>query len=380
MSRIFRAACLSAICVVTANAQGKPEDQLSLLGDLRGGYYGAHRDDRDGSEDTTHQLLGRVRVGALWAHTETLSLKARVAGRYSSRDNDYHTEFFTHIPDTDGLRRGQATADELFVSLKPSAKWEVDVGRLQTAFELEGVAAGSLDRSDSPNVDISWTDGAHLRYKADGGWKGHVILQRNLAAGPTNVRLPPLQFRERDSRLSYFAALENKEPLGPLVQRTLDLNYMPSSLDADGSPSTAAEDYVAVVGRLAAQWPLNETGLKLLLGGELGYAPNTPHRSTVGTGSSGEAGGLAWQAQVSFLDVFPGHSVALQHGRADDGWLISPDFRNNEILSEVRYEWKISEKQTFTTRYRLREEKNQLIAAAEKRRDEDVFLRYTMKF
>jgi len=29
-------------------------------------------------------------------------------------------------------------------------------------------------------------------------------------------------------------------------------------------------------------------------------------------------------------------------GRADPGWLISPDFRNNEILSEVRYEWKIA--------------------------------------
>jgi hypothetical protein len=366
--------------MATANAQEKPGDQLSLLGDLRGGYYGAHRDGRDSSEDTTHQLLGRLRVGALWAPTETLSLKARVAGRYSSRNNDYHAKFFTHIPDADGLLPGQATVDELFVSVKPSEKWEVDVGRLQTAFELEGVSAGSLDRSDSPNVDISWTDGAHLRYKANGGWNAHLILQRNLAPGPTNVRLPPLEFRDRGSRLSYFAALENKEPLGPMVQRGLDLTYLPKSLDADGDPSSPAEDYVAVVGRLAAQWFRQTTGLKLLLGAELGYAANAPARSAVGTGSSGEAGAIAWQAQVSFLDVLPDHSFALQHGQADAGWLISPDFRSNEILSEARYEWKISQRQAFTTRYRLREEKDRLTGATEKRRDQDVFLRYTLKF
>lgn len=380
MSLLSRAASLFVVCIGTANGQQNQTDHLSLLGDLRGGYYAAHRDDRDGSEDATEQLLGRIRLGAKWEHTDTLSLTARAAGRYSSRSNDYHAKFFTHIPDTDGLLPGQATVDELFVSMKPFANWELDVGRLQTAFELDGVSAGSLDRSDSPNVDITWTDGAHVRYQAHGGWNAHFILQRNPAAGATNVRLPPLKFRERGSRLSYFVAVENKEPLGPIVQRTLDVTYLPDALNADGLPSTAAKDYVAVVGRLAAQWPLNETGLRLLLGAELGYAPNTPDRSAVGTGGSGGAGGLAWQVQLSFVDVIPGHSLALQHGQADDGWLLSPDFRSNEILSEARYEWKISNRHVLTTRYRLRDEKDKLTGASEKRRDQDVFVRFTLKF
>jgi hypothetical protein len=84
--------------------------------------------------------------------------------------------------------------------------------------------------------------------------------------------------------------------------------------------------------------------------------------------------------QLSLLDVFPGHSFALQHGRAQAGWLISPDFRNNEVLSEVRYEWKIDQRQAFTARFRRRDESDILVGAASKRRDDDFFLRYTIKF
>jgi hypothetical protein len=254
------------------------------------------------------------------------------------------------------------------------------VGRLQTAFELAGVAGGSLDRSDSPNVDITWTDGAHVRYRTEGGWNLHGILQRNAAEGATNVRLPPLSFEDSNSRVTYFAALESTEPYGPIVQRALDLSYLPSSLRTEGSAQGPLEDYLAFVGRLAAQWPAGRGDTKWLLGTELGYAPNTPSRPAVGTGTSGTTGGFAWQVQLSLLDVFPGHSFALQHGRADPGWLISPDFRNNEILSEVRYEWKIDERQAFTFRFRRRDEMQMLTDAVRKRRDDDFFLRYTLKF
>ena len=101
---------------------------------------------------------------------------------------------------------------------------------------------------------------------------------------------------------------------------------------------------------------------------------------TLGTGTSGSAGGFAWQVQLSILDLFPGHSLAAQYGRADAGWLISPDFRNNEVLSEFRYEWKIDERQRFTVRVRRRDEMDVLVDAARKRRDEDLFVRYAYQF
>ncbi len=352
---------------------------VDAIGDFRGGYYAAQRDDRDGLSDDYDQFVGRIRGGLNWRPCAQFSATVRLAGRYSTRNNHTHFEFFDSIPDSDGLRAGDATVDELFVGYTPSPRWEVAVGRLQTAFELAGLAGGSLDRSDSPNVDITWTDGAHVRYLASEGWNGHVILQYNASDGSTNVRLPPLAFGDPASRVSYFAALENLEPSGAIVQRGFDINYLPRALNTTGGPPGSEEDYLAFVGRLTVQWPVGSRGTKLLLGAELGYAPNTPDAAAIGSGASGAAGGLAWQVQLSILDLWPGHSFALQHGRADDGWLISPDFRNNEVLSEVRYEWQIDKRHTFTARVRSREEKDPLVGAAQRQKDEDFFLRYTFK-
>jgi hypothetical protein len=354
--------------------------QLGFIGDVRGGYYWAERAERDGSDKSDDQLITRIRGGLEWKPSEQLSATIRLAGRYATRNNHPHFEFFESIPDTDGLRPGDSTVDELFLAYTPTPQWEISVGRLQTAFELAGVAGGSLDRSDSPNVDITWTDGAHLRYSAAAGWNWHMILQRNAAEGASNVRLFPLSFEDPDSRVSYFAAVESIKPYGPIVQRAFDVSYLPSALRTAGSAQGPSEDYVAFVGRLAAQWPTGTRDMQLLLGTELGYAPNTPGRAAVGTGMSGATGGLAWQVQLSLLDVFPGHSFALQHGRAQAGWLISPDFRNNEVLSEVRYEWKIDQRQALTARFRRRDEIDILVGAASKRRDDDFFLRYTISF
>jgi len=354
-------------------------DDLAVVGDVRGGYYGSQRTDRDGSEDSTDRLLGRIRAGVEWKPKELVSARIRLAGRYSTYDNHNYFKIFTAIPDTDGLRAGDATVDQLFVSLRPGSRSEIAIGRLQTCFELAGVSAGSLDRCDSPNTDITWTDGAHAKFHS-GNWNWHLILQRNLHAGPTNVRLPPLSFADDGSRISYFGAVESNEAYGPIVQRAFDVSFLPSSLSAGGTASGPGNDYIAFVGRLTAQWPLGTTGAQLLAGAELGYAPNTPTKATIGTGAAGNAGSLAWQVQMSFLDVFPGHSFALQHGRAQGGWLISPDFRNNEILSELRYEWRIVENHTMATRLRRRDEMDALLGANRARRDEDIFVRYTLSF
>jgi hypothetical protein len=355
-------------------------DDLAVVGDVRGGYYGSRRTDRDGSEDSTDRLFGRVRAGLEWAPTDAVSAHLRVAGRYSTLGNHNYFKFFTTIPDADGLRAGDATIDQLFASLRPSPRAEIAIGRFQTCFELAGVSGGSLDRCDSPDTDITWTDGAHLTYRSVAGWNWHFIFQRNLEAGATNVRLPPLAFADDQSRISYFGAVESSEAYGPIVQRAFDVSYLPSSLMTEGSVSGPEQDYIAFVGRLAAQWLLFRTGTKLLAGAELGYAPNTPTKAAIGTGTAGQTGGFAWQIQLSFLDIFPRHSFALQHGRAQGGWLISPDFRNNENLYEFRHEWSIAENHTVTTRIRRRDEMDMLVGTARACRDEDIFVRYTLGF
>ncbi|MGH8679419.1 MAG: hypothetical protein ACREUQ_13845, partial [Burkholderiales bacterium] len=294
---------IALVCTGTACAQEAESNRIALIGDARAGYFTQTRTDRDDSRDTTDEFIARLRGGVKGVLSPSLSVQARAAGRYSTHDNHFYSKLFGSIPDTDGLRAGDSTIDELFVKYTPTEHWQIRIGRVQTVFELAGLPGGSLDRSDSPNVDISWTDGAHAVYSLGDGWNTHLILQRNLASGATNVRLPPLDYRDADSRISYFAAIEKTEFSGPIVQRAIDINYLPSALQVDGSAGGEISDYWAFVGRFAVQLPQQTAASRILLGGELGYAPNTPTHAAVGTGSSGDTGGLAWQTSLSWLDL-----------------------------------------------------------------------------
>ncbi|MFP5506061.1 MAG: hypothetical protein ACLGH6_07670, partial [Gammaproteobacteria bacterium] len=160
LSRLLLA-CGCAALSVNAQAANPITDTLSWSGDLRGGYFTLHRDDRNGSSDVTDEFRARIRLGLEAKLGERLSAKARFAGRYSTYQNHNHFEIFTYIPSDDGLRRGDSTLDEFYVAYKPASDWMVKLGRIQTKFELAGVAKKSLDRNDSPNVDITWTDGLH---------------------------------------------------------------------------------------------------------------------------------------------------------------------------------------------------------------------------
>lgn len=381
IGRTVMAIAWLAAAATSAYAQDRtPADRLTWGGDLRMGYFTQRHDDPDGSSDGKDEFATRIRIGLKWQPDDEFAAQARLAGRYSTQGNHGHFETFDHIPDTDGLRAGDSTVDLLQLRWTPNPRWEVTLGRWQAAFELAGIAGGSLDRSDSPNLDITWTDGVHARYHADSGWNTHAILQYNAAAGATNVRLPPLDFGDSGSRITYFTALENETRAGPIVQRAFDVTYLPQSLRAGGLGTARLEDYWALVGRLAAEWPTGVGNTRFLAGTELGYAPNTPRQDAVGLPGAGDAGGVAWQISVNLLDVLPGHSLAYQHGRAQAGWLISPDFRSNEVLHEVRYEWAMPQERALTVRYRYREDLAMPVIAAQRRRDQDLFLRYSIKF
>ena len=77
-------------------------------------------------------------------------------------------------------------------------------------------------------------------------------------------------------------------------------------------------------------------GPSLLVGGELGYAPETPTAQAVDLDEAGDAEGLAWNLVASLMNLRPDHSLGLNYGRTDAGWLLSPQYRENEELLEVR--------------------------------------------
>src|SRR3546814_1620583 len=53
-----------------------------------------------------------------------------------------------------------------------------------------------LDRNDSPNIDINWTDGVHLDMPIAGGWRGHLIGQYRHRKGSGAVAHAPLDFSD----------------------------------------------------------------------------------------------------------------------------------------------------------------------------------------
>jgi len=376
----FFVLAVSTIFFSMSMADTAISDKLSFYGDARFGYYSLDRDENDGSQDKTDELRLRIRPGIKAKFNDILSARIRLAGRYSTDErNNEHFEIFSSITG-DGLRRGESTIDELFVAYQPTSKLGLRVGRMQSKIELAGVAKKSLDRNNSPNTDISWTDGVYLKYALSSDWKAHFLVQYNDASGATEVRRSPLNFSDDDSRISYFVALVSNKKSGAFVQRTVDVTYIPSALRTDNSATGRIDDYIAFVGRVAARWPMGENGMKFLLGGELGYALNTQTEAASSIGGSTDAGGVATQVTFNVIDFIPTHGFGLVLARADAGWLLSPDFRNNNTLLEGRYKWQLDKKNKFEARLRQREDIKQLTTKTEKRSDLDLYIRYTYKF
>src|SRR3546814_10586336 len=121
----------------------------------------------------------------------------------------------------------------------------------------------------------------------------------------------------------------------------LSLTWMPDSLADQGLGSPSREDYVAVDARIAAEWPLREGGPRFVAGAEIGYALETPRDTAVGTGGSGDAGGLAWQLQASVYDFAPKHHIGVAIGRAAAGWLLRSEEHTSEHQSIMRISYSV---------------------------------------
>jgi hypothetical protein len=349
-------------------------------GDIRVGLFGRDRDDRDSTSDTRNELRARLRFGVDTVFSENVRARLRFAGRYSSREDIHEFTVTQSIQESDGLRLGDSTIDELYVRIQPDSHWDIRAGRMQTKFELVGIPRKSLTRNDSPNTDITWTDGIHAKYHDDNGWDYHGILQRSVDDGPTTVRRSPLAFTEDASHITYYFGMEEIDKKARIVQRGFDITYIPDSLRKDGTESGRIRDYYGISGKIAAQFPLQSLADHLLLGGEIAWAPETPTETTVKTGTSGDSNGYAFQTSINLMDIRPGHSFGLVYVRAEGGWLLSADVGNNQHLLEGRYKWQISRSQKLEIRLRERDDLDKLAGSSQKRKDLDYYVRYTWKF
>jgi hypothetical protein len=368
---------LAALLAGSASAS-----EWRVTGDLRSGVFASERVARDGDTRDLVEARARLRVAFAREVASGLGLRARVAGRYGSEQDEMRAYLRGYAPTRTGAELGDTTLDELHLEYAPDAgRWSLRAGRFQSRFELIGVASKSLDRNDSPNTEVNWTDGVHWRHQAMPGWQAHVVLQNNHRRGSSVVTRAPLDFSASDSRVSVFAGLEASKPAGPWVQRMIGLTWMPDALATDGVANPRRDDYVTLVARTALAWPTGSGEQRWLFGAELGHAPQTPGRAgPLGMDGAKMPGGNAWQLSATLEHLAPGHHLGLVIGRADAGWLLSPDFRNNDELAEIRYQWRINGALSFEARYRWRSELVVPDSAARSRVDRDAYARVTLKF
>ena len=351
---------------------------ISLTADVRVGYFQSEIDERDGSSRSEDVTAARWRFRSEFGIFPYLRAVGRIAGLCSSDECSPTVVLEESIPTTNGIADGDITLDEAYFHWFRLERFDLALGRLQTKFVARGgIFAKSLDRNDSNNTNVNWTDGVHTTFRGRHGWVPHLILQHNSSDGPTNVRRGPLDFDDPAARVTYFLGIESLERTRLFLQRGVDISYLPKSLLKEGALSARREDYYGIVVRTANRWPERDDGPRLRVATEVGYAPETQTKAAAGLAGEGDVDGLAWNVVFSVMEFIPNHSVGVNYGRVGAGWLLSPQFRQNESLSEIRYQWRKSKQLAFDFRIRNRTELEQLILSDRKREELDFFLRFT---
>ena len=354
---------------------------LNFDGDLRIGYIFVGNDIDDVRIGKAEAIRARWRIRSTWGITERFRGVIRVAGLCSTNNCDPDPVVQLYLPTGSSMTDGQITLDEFFLQSFRSDRFNVAIGRMQAKFVARGgVFSKSLDQNDSNNLRINWTDGLHSTFKAKNGWESHMVLQYNSKDGPSTVRRDPLDFSDSGSRVSTLLGFESLQERRRIVQRALDVNYFPASLRIDGQLDGQLEDYWAIVARMAARWPVRSDSWRLRFSGEVGYAPNTQTKVASGIVGTGDADGLAWNVTASVMDFVPNHSIGINYAETEAGWLVSPQYTNNQRLIEIRYVWRPTGRLTLDVRGRWRDDLRERIIEDPDRNRFDFYVRFTWSF
>jgi hypothetical protein len=259
--------------------------------------------------------------------------------------------------------------DELNVAFPLWQGARLRLGRLQTSFQMPDVTRKSFFRNDSPSFDVTWTDGGHLAWVLPQEMTAHLVLQLNTEEGPSNTFRAPLRFDDRGSRVTVFTGLESRRAAGPVFLRAAYLTMVPQALPGGDE----RRSYVAFNGRVAAQFPLD--GPRFVLGSEVGFAPFRPYRA----GTTEQVGGTAGLISANVMGIARRHDVGFVVSRTEAGWLLSPNFRNNNLEAELRYGFRPSSQTLVELRGRRRAD-IETPAGLEQRVEYDAYLRVTTRF
>ena len=369
----------TVLCVSVASA----EDRQTLALDLRVEASSDALQARDGTNSTSSDTQTRLGVGYDWELNEKWNFVAHASGRYSSSTSTSNalSGVLPSLSNSEGLNPGDSTVDNFYFSYRREEGKQIRMGRVQLDVSLPGVNGRSLSRHDTRATQINWSDGFHFSFKDAKGWQNQVLIAYTPSSGPTSVQRSPLNFSASSTRYSYFFASDKREEDRTWYLSGFTFTYLPNALCRDGvSSCTNRSDYLAYVMRQGWQWPFSDTAGKILLGVEAGFSPHTPAESVLDLPGTGTASGLAWQVALDVKDFAPGHSVGIASGLAEGGWLVSPSYNNNTALTEIRYHWAFSPKQSLSYTFIREGDIKKPLSASRPRQDTRSVVRYDWKW
>lgn len=366
------ALALTGVSVVQA------QNNVDFSGDIRFGYYGFERDERNGTESDDDMLRLRARAGLLWTINDTWSFKGRYAARLHNKNNESGwVKLFDGLnPGSSSIAPGESTLDEFFVRAR-YGKWDHRIGRFQTNNRLVGVAAKSFSRTNSTGWDVGYTDGIQSIYRTDMGFNITGLLEYNDKEGTSNLRRSPLGFQDSSSRTTAYVSIDAQDTSGLWAQRSFDVTYIPSALYYNGVAADQKRDYLGFTGRVATQVTVRDE-TRLVTGVELAWAPETQSKQVAGLPGTGKVDSFSWHVSANIMNFLPGQSLGLVYGENEAGWLLSTDFQSNGTLTELRYAWAPLNGHLLEARVRERKDLNLPRTALRKRSETDMYFRYTI--
>lgn len=354
-------------------------ETLFLIGDVRFGYFSQMGEQRDGSDLNVHEMRLRSRTGLRINIHENVYLQTRYGIRMTSRDIHLDPALHKSAAGNGGLKMGEGAFDEAYINISASDHFSFRVGRFQTNYSVSGVISNSIQRHDSPNTDVAWTDGVMLRLKPAQLWSTDFILQYHYHNPPTNIFRSPIQITTDDSPISLYTSITRSIENRAIEYVAMDINYTPNGLIENSAGDRT--DYFAASLKSRLLWDIG-TGRELQWGGEIAYSFNRPDKEMVGfINSSGEkAGGFGLQSNLSVINLFENQHLGFIAATLEPSLLTSSDYWNNILLLEIRHQYVFNSRLSTETRIRYRGDLKKLDTADQKRWQIFPYARLTYRF
>lgn len=358
-------------------AQIPVSENISLYGDVRSGYFGQEREERDGSTISRHEIRTRARIGFQFRLSENAQLHVRYATRLSSMGKGFDPYWSTSAKRNNGLRLQEAAFDEAYLRLDVSPGLYFKAGRFQTGYTIPGAIRNAIQRNDSPNNDVQWTDGLLVSRRHGSGWQTDVIAQVHYGNWPTNTMRRPLDFSESDAFLTTFISHSKSDRQGLVRFRGVDLTFSPNALIV--RPGDRSH-YLAVSAKGALGWQTSSLG-DIVWAAEGAWSIIQPDKAYMGfSGVKGEkTGGFGAQMSLSFMDYLDGHSTGFIIAAIEPALLTSEDYWNNSVLWEVRHIIQINRRLSSELRIRYRADLYQYAGVERKRAEYVPYARLTWR-